>query len=1141
MEFFRSKKQIRSFKAFEAFNAFKAFNAPMLLFILFLIQLTSTTTHQSFKVTISTFNEFDDLNNPPLPHKESIIHLDADHFRLTVPNKSSFYNPVKSPIKTLKYEDFLFFDNDISFKYRELPNLSNRGYISFQEKIDKGLNLLLLTTPHLKIKGLILFRKQHVLPGVFTSDTIFQIVALLFEPESENLIDIFKTQLLSRYINVVANVKNKLSLQSLIHSEKVELQTYSNSMSDETALPLEFFVSSTSNGVTMAKKNCNVSYSFRYSQLLSCFSELDPRNKFNREIVSHYNSQCLIYIVDWNSNPAYNLFCSTLTRDDKARAQMLVFESTVYRNCFKDGIKELSLELQNRGGSLGDSKLPVFKRLKYIKLLDEIANLKFENYMQPNSPELKDYNYLKTGAVLWMAELIEGAVSDDNPTPPNLGKYSQPTHPFEKFDLGTNSETETTPEISIFDMINEQMKDYAKQIVPVHHNHPYSIMNYDPNQSIIKKIKFPKEKLIEKLIDAYDKGNSRKSPSANEKAKLLKFIENNAPLLESIINKLGVSSGLVDDIIDMKEPDLKSKYGELLMRPGFEFEYDKKTSGKVIPKSNINKSDRFKNWNKGPKQITSDENNDYGQDVEIKPHLDPLNYKNAIGFDKKKPIASSSNKPKKTNPPNTNDTFNSQNNYKPNSNKGSSNPQKIFKSPNKSSSNSSNIYLPSESNEIDPLNSNDLLSEEESPKTLSNKPSLQNKSEPSNNQEVDSNPQSSESNKKPNNNNENIPINESNKVSDLKNSNTSNKPNKPSNSSKFKSNSRPNSSILPEYPNKYPSNTNSSPQFSSLNPNSNDDSIDDHESLDPVNLNEDFIEPPIIPAEKSKSQQEKTITTPTKQPLNSTFKPISSELKIDEEDEPETFNENTSPMDNSMTLGLGEQTKPNKSDKPISKLDVKCTACIPECKDVYPGCLKCPNPNNPKDPACADCTPNREDYPNCRKEGESIPQCPDGKITCCIKGRPNYPECLCEDPQTQYQCCEKFPNKDFCKNKAKEKNKDDIKDEGNNNIIDGDKGENKLNNKEGDKSNGPLMYNDKPDSRGGLNKEVVNSDGNIGNGNGNNNNNDISKENDSENPNLPKNNENENGNGSNFNDNNNNPKSNSNTVNSNQILIRRLV
>ena len=173
------------------------------------------------------------------------------------------------------------------------------------------------------------------------------------------------------------------------------------------------------------------------------------------------------------------------------------------------------------------------------------------------------------------------------------------------------------------------------------------------------------------------------------------------------------------------------------------------------------------------------------------------------------------------------------------------------------------------------------------------------------------------------------------------------------------------------------------------------------------NSEEKFVEPPIIPAMNSGNL---VITVPSKNDIKSQRPEL-----IDEE--PETFNE-TPPMDESESLNLGPKTEKPVNNNPLNP---KCTACIKECPDVYPACLKCPNPDNPKDPACINCTPDNPKYPNCRDElKNNIPSCPNGEMSCCIKGRPNYPECLCEDPRSKNECCAKFPNKEICKFKPKE-------------------------------------------------------------------------------------------------------------------------
>lgn len=733
-------------------------------------------------------------------------------------------------------------------KFSELDNIKTTWYKKSYQSVKVGLDSIAKEKEDFENKGLIVFRKALKIPGNYQSDNVFQVVTFYFpNTEPEEAYHQFKTSFWKTYLNKVTKQENYLILQKFKTQQLIELQYYDISLKSDANNPQAetYFTTVTDNGLVLSSDKvfspASAQHSFRYSQMLSCKPE-DPqksKDKMSEDLAAVYqpNDACIGVVVDWNSRPFYDLFCSTYKKSYKYKVDRVIITATIFRKCFDKGMEEIVQLLKNTAYNLKRAELSLIKRQKYITILEDVLNYDYDLYVNNQSQFYKNFHILKPGAKKYIMDLMMGYLSNKKEASSasssasaassavsinQASTYAEQANAFdiEDYSDSTVAAGNESSSLDLSDSITEKWKGYQEKYGAGYKAQDVVSTSTVSAGSVVEEAASSVEETGKKVIQQYQEAMGSKQMSYQETQKLNDFVKKNNSFFSYLAkNKQKVNRELIEKISNLSDKEVWDYYKKKISDPYFEFIYNKKFSRQAAAK----KITALPQWTGGFENKIQAKKEQWKVN-----NYSNLKYSDTSDFAKKKAKCD-----------------------KKAGNSGESSDERI----------------------------NDKYDEP--------------------------------------------PVNAEGEISGT--------------------------NVVIAIPPKTTTSQSSEP-FPSI------ETFNQEEPYDAGDISFDI---PIIPPSTSAA---------------------------------------------------------GGKDGKSAEWPPKCTACIPECKDVYPKCKTCPNPENPDDPACSKCTKDNPNFPLCRETtSASIPACPDGKSSCCIEGRPSYPDCLCNDPAKIVQCCEKSPNNPKCK------------------------------------------------------------------------------------------------------------------------------
>jgi len=189
--------------------------------------------------------------------------------------------------------------------------------------------------------------------------------------------------------------KNLMKIQNYRLKQNIQIQYYDPLEKINTENPKlpNFYTSFAKEGLVMnADSNyvpTQVKYSFRFDQVVECNGgeASTLRAILNPVIQGLFRPDycCVSYLVDWQQKGVKNMFCSMYQKDWKCKADIKIFQATLYQYCITNQIEKLNKVLIEYNGNIRESKLYFLERAAVITVIREILYTDIEIYMDQSS------------------------------------------------------------------------------------------------------------------------------------------------------------------------------------------------------------------------------------------------------------------------------------------------------------------------------------------------------------------------------------------------------------------------------------------------------------------------------------------------------------------------------------------------------------------------------------------------------------------------------------------------------------------------------------------------------------------------------------------------------------------------------------
>lgn len=461
---------------------------------------------------------------------------------------------------------------------------------------------------------MLLFRKQLKIPGNYHTPYGFQVVSLYFEEKNKDDMHSFQKLFMERYMKKILTEKNFLKLQQLKKNQPVYVQHFNTNMkyNEQNPQAENFYMSLAKNGLIFNSEKLSspttTKHSFRFSQLLSC-RPTDPqkvKDLMVEELAQTYqpNDACIGMIVDWNSQPQYDLICSKYKHSYQFKIEKQIIAATMFKMCFDNAMKEIVLALKNSGNNLQNIEISKYRRQKYMSILQEVFDSKYNDFVDNQTDFYKNFTTLKPSSKRLIIDIRR---NDNGSSQSNSQSRSESRSQSQKnddqisqFDIEDYSDQHTARSadvmsIDINNNIAKEWKESEKKYSS--ENSQKDIIQADTltTGSVIKQSEVSVSDSIERALEEYNHSQSSKQMTFSEKKKLKDFIKKNNQFFEYLKkNNQKIDNEFLNQISTKSEDDVKQYYRRKLTDPRYHFIYEKKLNQAAATE----KEEKFQKWNK---------------------------------------------------------------------------------------------------------------------------------------------------------------------------------------------------------------------------------------------------------------------------------------------------------------------------------------------------------------------------------------------------------------------------------------------------------------------------------------------------------------------------------------------------------------
>ncbi|MFO0515334.1 MAG: hypothetical protein ACK5YA_00620, partial [bacterium] len=561
-------------------------------------------------------------------------------------------------------------DGFLLFKYSQLDLIKTNTYKKAYIKVKVGIDSIVKEKEEFENRGWIAFRRSLKVPGNYQSDSIFQVVTFYFPAtEPEDAYESFKVSFWKAYLTKVTKQKNLLILQMFQDFQQIELQFYGeNTKLDPNNPQAEtYFTSVSDNGLVLSTEKIispsSTNHSFRYSQMLSCKPE-DPqisKDKMPQDFATVYqpNDACIGVVVDWNSRPFYDLFCSTYKKSYKFKVDRTIFAATIFKKCFDKAMEEIVQLLKNTAYNLRTAELSMIRRQKYVMILDDILNFQYDLYVNTNSQFYINYHILKPGAKKYMMDLIMTSMSNQEASSASSSSSSSTNSSssssssssissssslsmassadieranqldIENYSDTTVAKSNEAISLDLSSSISEKWKTYIEKYGAGYVAQSAVSTSTVSAGSVIQESSKSIQETSVSVLKQYQEAMGAKQMSYKETQKLEEFIKKNNTFFDYLKkNNQKVDRVLIDKITNFSDKEVWDYYKQKISDPFFEFIYDKKFNKPAT----IKREGVLPQWTGGFENKIEEKKEQW----KVKNYLD-LKYTDTDNFTEKKP------------------------------------------------------------------------------------------------------------------------------------------------------------------------------------------------------------------------------------------------------------------------------------------------------------------------------------------------------------------------------------------------------------------------------------------------------------------------------------------------------------------------
>lgn len=280
-----------------------------------------------------------------------------------------------------------YFNKIQSEIYNDIMTLLKPKIINFAERLGKtAFNKYCFFAFRLKYQD----DKIKQLGKIYTS-----VIFCLNHDTSDEVLEKFTENFTRFYTEKIVDEKNLMKIQNYRLKQNIQIQYYDpmeKINSENPKLP-NFSTSFAKEGLVLNEDRnydpLKVKYSFRFDQVVQCSGGEASTLKaiLNPVIGGLFRPDycCVSYLVDWQQKGVKNMFCSMYQKDWKCKADIKIFQSTLYQFCLMNQIEKLNKVLIESNNNIRTSKLYFLERASIITVILEILYTDIESYMDQSS------------------------------------------------------------------------------------------------------------------------------------------------------------------------------------------------------------------------------------------------------------------------------------------------------------------------------------------------------------------------------------------------------------------------------------------------------------------------------------------------------------------------------------------------------------------------------------------------------------------------------------------------------------------------------------------------------------------------------------------------------------------------------------
>jgi len=211
---------------------------------------------------------------------------------------------------------------------------------------------------------------------------IFTVVIFCLDQDyPDQVLNKFSTDFINSYESAIVEEKDFNKIQNYRLKQNIMIQYYDVTAKisvDNPVLP-NFYTSFSKEGLVLNQSPDydpnKVKFSFRFDQVVKCKGGEASTLKqvLNPVIAGLFKDDecCISYLVDWSQKGSKNMFCSMFSKKWKCKADIKIFQSTLYHYCLEQQIEKIK-KTKNAYGSLNNAKMYFLERAAIISSLKDV-------------------------------------------------------------------------------------------------------------------------------------------------------------------------------------------------------------------------------------------------------------------------------------------------------------------------------------------------------------------------------------------------------------------------------------------------------------------------------------------------------------------------------------------------------------------------------------------------------------------------------------------------------------------------------------------------------------------------------------------------------------------------------------------------